>query len=55
MQIYLISFFTALTVYLTINISISSSGRVNVIERICLYFTEENTNDVQEQFIKEKI
>lgn len=54
MQIYLISFFTALTVYLTINIIISSSGRVKVKERISIYFTEENPNDVQEQFIREK-
>lgn len=54
MQIYLISFLTALTVYLTINIIISSSARARLKERISIYFNEDNPNDVQEQFIREK-
>ena len=54
MQMYLITFITALTVYLVINIIISSSGRVKIKERISIYFNEDNPNDVQEQFIREK-
>ena len=54
MQVYLISFLTALTVYLAINIIISSSGRVRLKERISIYFNEDNPSDVQEQFIREK-
>ncbi len=54
MQIYIISFLVALTLYLSINIIISSSGQIKVKERISTYFTEESPNDVQEQFIREK-
>lgn len=54
MQIYLIASLTALTVYLFINIIVSSSGKVRVKKRISIYFIEDGPNDVQEQFIREK-
>ena len=54
MQIYLISLFGAIFVYLMINIVLSSSGREKEKNRFVRYFKENNANDVQEQFIKER-
>jgi tight adherence protein B len=54
MQVLLISLFSALTVYLLINIIFLSSGKEVVRSRVVKYFKENNANDVQEQFIREK-
>lgn len=54
MQVYLISFISALLIYLLINIVYSYSGKEIVRKRVSLYFKENNADDVQEQFIREK-
>lgn len=54
MQIVLISVFAAITVYLLINIIYSSSGKEILRKRVEFYFKENNAEDVQEQFIREK-
>lgn len=50
----LISFLVALTIYLLVYLLLSSYGPVKVRDRISKYFKENNVNDVQEQFIREK-
>lgn len=50
----LISLLVALTIYLTLYILLSSHGPVKVRDRLSKYFKENNVNDVQEQFIREK-
>lgn len=54
MQIYIITFFGAITVYLLFMIIYTSSGRETVRNRVSKYFIENNADDVQEQFIREK-
>lgn len=54
MQIILISVFAAVTIYLLINIIYSSTGKEKVRKRVEFYFKENNADDVQEQFIREK-
>lgn len=54
MQIYLITFFIALTIYLIMNVLYASSGKVKIKERLAFYISEDSANDIQEQFIKEK-
>lgn len=54
MQIVAISFFSALTIYLMINIMYSSTGKEKVRKRVEVYFKENKSEDVQEQYIREK-
>lgn len=54
MQIYLITLFGAIFVYLLIIIILSTSGKEKEKNRLARYFKENNANDVQEQFIREK-
>jgi tight adherence protein B len=54
MQILLIALFGALTVYFLINIIFLSSEKEVVRSRVAKYFKENNADDVQEQFIREK-
>lgn len=54
MQIVLISFFSAVTIYLVINIAYFSTGKEKVRKRVELYFKENKAEEVQEQFIREK-
>ncbi len=55
MQIILISLLGALTVYLSIYIALTASGKDKVKYRISKFYKENNADDVQEQFIREKI
>ncbi|MDD2397526.1 MAG: type II secretion system F family protein [Tissierellia bacterium] len=50
----LISLMVAVSIYLILYIMLSSHGPVKVRDRISKYFKENNVNDVQEQFIREK-
>lgn len=50
----LLPFFSALSIYLIIISIFSSSNREKVKIRVAKYFKENNTDDVQEQFIREK-
>lgn len=54
MQICLISLFGAIFTYLVIYIIFSSSGKEKERNRIARYFKENNADDVQEQFIRER-
>lgn len=54
MQVFLIALFGALTIYFLINIIFLSSGKEVVRSRVAKYFKENNADDVQEQFIREK-
>lgn len=54
MQIYLIALFGGIFVYLVIYIIFSSSGKEKERIRIARYFKENNADDVQEQFIRER-
>ncbi len=54
MEKLLIVLFGALTVYLIVYILLSSSGREQVKTRISKYYNENNPDDVQEQFIRER-
>lgn len=54
MQIYLISLFGSMFVYFMINIILSSSDTKKEKTRLARYFKENNANDVQEEFIKER-
>ncbi len=50
----LISLMVAVSIYLILYILLSTHGPVKVRDRISKYFKENNVNDVQEQFIREK-
>lgn len=50
----LISLMVAVSIYLFLYILLSAHGPVKVRDRISKYFKENNVNDVQEQFIREK-
>lgn len=54
MQAFLISLIAALFIFLLINIIYSYTGNEVVRKRVELYFKENNADDVQEQFIREK-
>lgn len=54
MQIILITLLGALTVYLVLYIVLSSSDKQKVKYRISKYYNENNADDVQEQFIRER-
>ncbi|MDW5298699.1 MAG: type II secretion system F family protein [Sedimentibacter sp.] len=54
MEKLLIVLLGALTVYLIVYILLSSSGREKVKSRISKYYNENNQDDIQEQFIKER-
>lgn len=54
MQIYIITFLGATTVYLFFMTIYTSSGREKVRNRVSQYFKENNVDDIQEQFIREK-
>ncbi|MEL7606911.1 MAG: type II secretion system F family protein [Sedimentibacter saalensis] len=54
MQVLIIVLFGAFSVYLILNILLSSTGKEIVRSRISKYFKENSADDVQEQFIREK-
>lgn len=54
MQIILISLLGAMTVYLSIYIALTASGKDKVRYRLSKYYKENNADDVQEQFIRER-
>lgn len=54
MQILIITFLSALIVFLLVYILFSSSNKEKVRNRFSKYFKENTANDVQEQFIREK-